>query len=214
MKRLAAIAAAIGAIIGLSYLPTAGASNPSSGVAVKTVAKAAAHELRAGERLRAPKLGRVVRRYQWERCGLRGKACKAIRGATHRYYMVRSADVGHVLRVREVLQGDTVALSAPTAEVGLPLPANTALPTISDGGQGGGSVGAPTGVVVGDVLTGTDGTWTNAVAFTYQWLDCNASGVSCAPIPGATSTAYTVQSSDVGDTIEFQVTAYNYQPAG
>lgn len=210
MKRLIVVACVAAVIAALAMIPVAGASSSSGGVRSTTVAKAAANELRAGQRLRAPKLGRHVKRYQWLRCGIKGKRCRVIQGATHRFYTVRTADVGHVLRVREVLQGNAVAVSAPTPLVGLPLPVNTAIPVITDGGQGGGNVGAPTSVVVGDVLTGTNGTWNFAIRFTYQWMDCNASGASCTAIASATSSTYTVQSSDVGDTIVFQVTGYNY----
>lgn len=216
LKRLAVVAVIAAALLGLYLLPTAGASSPAAGAAVatRTLAKAAANELRAGEKLIAPRLGWHVRRYQWLRCGVTGHACKAIARATRRTYIVRAADVGHTLRVREVLQGNTIAVSAATAQVGRPLPVNTAAPTITDGGQGGGNVGAPTTVVVGDVLTGSNGTWTNAIAFTYQWLDCDTAGQNCTPIAGATSQGYTVASTDVGHTIVFQVTGYNYQPGG
>ncbi|HUK33025.1 MAG TPA: hypothetical protein VLV86_03880 [Vicinamibacterales bacterium] len=212
MKRLIAAAAAAAVILGLAYLPIAGAStghNTSTAVKTKTIAKGAANELRVGQKLKAPKLGKVVKRYQWLRCGVKGKSCKAIKGATHRTYVIRSADVGHVLRVREALQGNTIATSQPTAVVGLPLPVNTAIPTIADGGPG--SISAP---LVGDTLTGSNGTWTNAISFTYQWDDCNASGTNCVAISGATTPTYTIQQSDVGSTIEFVVTAYNYQVGG
>lgn len=215
LKRALTLGAAVAVIVGLSYLPAASASRPhaaswSAGDAtgVRTTTQAVAKPgLRAGQKLTAPRFAKRVLRYQWLRCGVTGKACRAIRGATHRTYIVRSADVGHRLRVRAVLQGDTVATAAPTAVVGLPLPVNTAIPTITDGGQGGGTLAGP---VVGDILSGSNGTWTNAVRFTYQWEDCDAAGASCAAIAGATSQTYTIASSDVGHTIVFQVTAYNF----
>jgi hypothetical protein len=55
----------------------------------------------------------------------------------------------------------------------------------------------------------SNGTWTNnPTGFAYVWEDCNGSS-TCVPIAGATSSTYTPQSSDVGDTIVAQVTASN-----
>ncbi len=66
---------------------------------------------------------------------------------------------------------------------------------------------APT---VGQVLTTTNGTWTNApTSYTYQWQDCPRG--TCTDITGATSRSFTIQSSDVGDTIDVIVTASNAQ---
>lgn len=108
-----------------------------------------------------------------------------------------------------VLANSATVESAPTGVVASPpppTPVNVSLPVLSDGGQGGGTLSAP---IVGDVLTGSNGTWTGAVRYTYQWEDCNSSGLDCAAISGATTSTYTIQSTDVGDTIVFQVTAYN-----
>jgi hypothetical protein len=81
-------------------------------------------------------------------------------------------------------------------------PNNTAQPTIS---------GTPT---VGANLTGTAGTWENASSYTYQWVRCAASGSAadgsdCTVIGGATTTAYSPSSDDVGFRLRFRVTATN-----
>ena len=75
-------------------------------------------------------------------------------------------------------------------------PVNTALPTI-------------TGTATeGQILTGTDGTWTNTpTGFTRAWLKCDAAGANCVAIPGATASTYTVTATDVGATLRFSVTA-------
>lgn len=187
-----------------------GAASWSAGdttVHTQTLSVGRKDRLAVGTRLHV-RVAQRVRSVQWLRCNTRGRDCKRIRGATHATYVVRSGDLGHSLRARVVTwQGNTIVLTAPTPQVGRPLPVNTALPTIADGGQGGGSVSGP---IVGDVLTGTNGTWQHAVRFTYQWEDCDANGQNCVPISGATSSTYTLQDSDVGDTLVFQVTAYNF----
>jgi hypothetical protein len=69
-----------------------------------------------------------------------------------------------------------------------------------------GSAGSPT---VGEVLTTTNGTWTNnPTSYTYQWQHCS-SGPGCSNISGATASSYTIVSGDAGDTIVVIVTAYN-----
>jgi hypothetical protein len=65
---------------------------------------------------------------------------------------------------------------------------------------------------VGQALTvDTTGAFTGAnLAYSYQWQDCT--GVTCtnvASASGGTSSSYTLQSTDVGDTIEVVVTATN-----
>jgi RHS repeat-associated protein len=77
-------------------------------------------------------------------------------------------------------------------------PANTAAPSIS---------GTAT---VGSVLTATSGTWSNgALAYTYQWENCNSSGGECKFITGAVNPTYTVLPSSVGHALYVQVTAIN-----
>ena len=77
-------------------------------------------------------------------------------------------------------------------------PASAALPTVA-------GTAAP-----GQVLMGTDGTWTNEpTTFTRSWLRCDAAGANCTAIPGATTNSYTVQDGDAGSTIRFSVVAAN-----
>ena len=62
-----------------------------------------------------------------------------------------------------------------------------------------------------DTLSVTNGTWNNnPTSYTYVWEDCNTAGTVCAPISGAASSStYTLQSTDVGSTVEVIVTASN-----
>jgi hypothetical protein len=77
-------------------------------------------------------------------------------------------------------------------------PANTALPTISGT------------AAVGQVLTGSDGRWTNApTSFAYQWLRCNGGGNSCVSVANGTQKTYTLVGADAGHTMRVRVTATN-----
>jgi hypothetical protein len=83
--------------------------------------------------------------------------------------------------------------SVPTA------PANTSPPTIAGTAQ------------EGQGLTAGPGTWsgTQPINYAYQWLRCDSGGGNCNAIGGATSTSYTLTSTDVGSTIELTLTASN-----
>jgi hypothetical protein len=73
-------------------------------------------------------------------------------------------------------------------------PVNTVAPVISGG------------LSVGDVLTTTNGTWTGSpTSFTYVWYS-ESTGL---PIPGATSSTYTLVEADADTEIASQVTAIN-----
>jgi hypothetical protein len=82
-------------------------------------------------------------------------------------------------------------------------PTNTTRPSISGTAQ------------EGNTLTANPGTWTGdaPIVYTYQWRRCNASGGSCVNIPSADERTYTVQPTDVGDTLRVNVTARNSQGA-
>ena len=79
------------------------------------------------------------------------------------------------------------------------VPTNTVLPVVS------GSTNQ------GQILATTNGSWSGSPTptYTYQWQDCNISGLSCSNISGATASTYTLQSTDVGHTIDAVVTATN-----
>lgn len=173
------------------------------GVTTHAVGKPGLH---VGTLLKAPTKGphgqRIIR-YQWELCDAAGLGCRKISGATHRTYRVRWWEVHHTIRIRVdvVTSGNgsaSITTGASPVIVG-PLPVNTVLPTISGVAQ------------VGQLLTGTQGTWTGAVHYTYQWNDCAPPAfTTCTPITGATGLTYTIQQTDLGDEINFTVTAYNY----
>ena len=75
-------------------------------------------------------------------------------------------------------------------------PVNTGLPTVSGN------------ATQGSTLSASPGTWSNEpTGFGYQWRDCTIGG--CTSIPSATSASYTLQSSDVLDSVDVVVTASN-----
>ena len=185
--------------------------------------------VRVGTLLSAPIRGpkdQKIKHYQWERCNANGAHCVKIKGATHRTYRVTYKDLGYRIRAALVVAGTqggvTIVTTATPVIVG-PLPVNTAAPTISGVAQ------------VGNVLTGSLGTWNPAaVSYGYQWFDCpggDAGGtptittvgsvstlVGCAAISGALGTftstggtpTYTIQISDEQQSLALLIIAYNY----
>ncbi len=65
--------------------------------------------------------------------------------------------------------------------------------------------------VVGSTLTGVFGKWSyqSTPTYTFQWVRCTASAVSCTNIQSATASGYVVKPADVGHTIRLVVTAHN-----
>lgn len=213
-------------VVGASLIPlslTIGGSAVAStahnaskgGTSVKTVAYN--DPFRPGLRLSALKTwkGKRVNHYQWARCNAKGKACANIRHATKRSYVITKRDIGHTLVVRMTVQS-VIVQSNPTAVIvaaATPPPVNQTVPVITDNNNN-----PSVKVQVGDVLTGTMGTWTGATSYSWVWQDCDASGNNCVTSttgssgtsndPSATGT-YNVTSADLGHTIRFVVTASN-----
>jgi large repetitive protein len=144
--------------------------------------------------------------YRWEDCDSSGGSCASISGATSSSYTLQAGDVGTTIRsvvTATNAGGATSASSAATGVVTAPPapPSNTALPVIS---------GSAT---QGQTLSTSNGSWTGSpTSYGYQWQDCSGGG--CANISGATGSSYTLQSSDVGDTIDVVVKATNAGGSG
>lgn len=140
--------------------------------------------------------------YQWQACDPSSADCLDIPGATADSYQVSTSDVGLSLRVvvgAANAGGVGYSISALTAPVSSSLAGtllNTEPPTVS--GE----------TVNGQTMTTTTGAWSaTPIAYLYQWDDCDASGVSCTPVTGATSATYTLTPADVGHTMRVVVAA-------
>ena len=78
------------------------------------------------------------------------------------------------------------------------VPLNTTQPTVS-------GVAQP-----GQTLTAAKGTWTgDELTFAYQWERCDAAGMGCAAVPGATGTTYSTATGDLASTLRVRVTGRN-----
>jgi hypothetical protein len=140
--------------------------------------------------------------YQWQRCSSSGSSCQAIPGATLESEPLDSTDVGATIRVAVTAgnsAGSATAYSAATSSVVALPPDNSEAPLISGVAR------------EGQVLTGAPGSWQGTIplSFSFKWRRCATSGASCADIPDATSTSYTLTPADDGSTISLAVTASN-----
>jgi hypothetical protein len=93
-------------------------------------------------------------------------------------------------------------------------------PSVGGAGTGNGkgqkpptSMAPPTisgSAVAGQTLSASTGSWSGGVSsYAYQWLRCDLSGNSCAPLSGAVNASYVLASADVGCTLRVSVTASN-----
>jgi hypothetical protein len=155
--------------------------------------------------------------FQWLRCSSLGRQCGAIAGAAQQSYAVRTADLGHALRVRVLARnggGAAAALSDRTRVVTSP-PASSAPPRV---------VGQPVisgRALEGSTLTSSNGSWagTAPLVYQYRWLRCDqggggVNGVTCATIPGETRATYVLAAADVGHRIRSRVIATNRYGTG
>ncbi len=141
--------------------------------------------------------------YAWEDCNSSGASCTDISNATAGTYTLASSDVGDTIRsvvTASNAGGSNSASSAQTSAVTSATsaaPTNTVVPAITGTAQ------------QGQTLAASNGSWSGGpTSYAYHWQDCTSS-TSCTNITGATSSTYTLQSSDVGNTIDVAVTAAN-----
>lgn len=138
--------------------------------------------------------------YQWQRC--QGGSCQNIEGATAQAYVAEFADVGYTLRAQITASNSasstTVYSPETAAVVETPDPPRpTTLPEISGS------------AAIGQTLSASEGSWSGRtpISFAYQWQRCDNS--SCANIPLATTSSYTVSGDDARYRLRVEVTASN-----
>ena len=90
----------------------------------------------------------------------------------------------------------------PACDIGafelVPVPVNSAAPSISGTAQ------------EGETLTAAPGAWAyRPSSFAYQWERCDAAGTACISIAGATSAIYRAGAGDIGHALVVAVTATN-----
>ena len=155
-----------------------------------------------------------VTTYQWIACGTPGvdSTCSNVGAATAtaNTYLVQPSDVGKFVTAKVTVVNRAGDLATARAAFG-----GSAVMT--------NPLGATLGPVVtgayidGGVLTTTDGTWSppDGLVFFHTWLRCapNADGSAplasstCAWIPGATASSYTLTAADVGQYVVSRVEA-------
>jgi uncharacterized membrane protein YgcG len=148
-----------------------------------------------------------TRTLQWFKCDAALANCTSRTGqsqAASLAYTAKPADVNGRLVVQQVSTG-----SLPPNEQDLD---NTATGVVAAIPPGASPVIAGT-ARVGAHLTGSEGflSGTSPSVIGRQWLRCASTGGSCAPIGGATGSAYDLTSDDAGKTIRFRVTVQGPQ---
>jgi hypothetical protein len=125
--------------------------------------------------------------YQWQRNGV------TIAGATTSTYVLVTADGGTMVTCLVTATNAAGSTQYPSNQIAVQgAPSNTALPVASGTGT------------VGQVLSVTNGTWTNSpTGYTYQWLRAGAN------IAAATAATYTLVAADSTNNVSCRVTATN-----
>jgi hypothetical protein len=132
--------------------------------------------------------------YVWERCA--SSTCVAINGATASTYIPVLADEGDTLELVVTASnayGHTSVTTAATDTVATNPPTASMTPTITGS------------AIEGDTLTVNGGTWgPTGVSVTVVWKACSSG--TCTAISGATGVTFKPTATQVGDTIEVQLT--------
>jgi Bacterial Ig-like domain (group 3) len=143
--------------------------------------------------------------YSWLACN--GSACTPIPNVSSSTFQVTAAQLGDQIEAMVTALGaggTRYAYTNRTATVTAAVTAQS-IPIESSAPKVSGTA------AVGDVLTTTNGTWSNSPSsFAYQWEHCSLIATGCVPISGATSQTFTLTSAELGTTVEVQVTAINY----
>jgi hypothetical protein len=184
----------------------AGATSSAGPVATSgpsVIGAAAAGKLLTGLSGTWAGLSSIAYRFQWYRCNGAGAKCLSVHGATSPSYSLGDRDVGQTVGLAVLAKDSSGTATAYSSLIGpiasrRPLLEATAQPVVA---------GAP---VPGKTVQVTTGTWSPVPTnLTYRWERCNENGRTCAAIPTATGTSYTVTSADVGHALLAVVRAAN-----
>jgi len=136
--------------------------------------------------------------YRWQMCSNSGTGCADIPDATAATYEIPTGSAGQTFRVVVRASNASGANEATSliSTVVRPALESTAPPQLTGTAK------------VGQTLTASNGTWTGATGatFTYQWERKGALG-GWDPIPSASSSSYTLTSTDEGLLVRVKVTA-------
>jgi O-glycosyl hydrolase len=138
----------------------------------------------------------------WLQCNSLGASCLPISGAEGETYKPTSLDLGHTIRVEEIVTNSggssEPATSEPTAAVTAAVPVNITAPSVAGTAE------------KGQTLVEVHGTWTNEpTSYQYQWLRCSEEGTECKALGGFVDPTYPLTAADVGHTLEVQEVAVN-----
>ena len=144
--------------------------------------------------------------YQWWRCDA---ACVAIAGATSSSYAILAGDRYGQLEVSVIAtdaSGSTSATSVPTGPVA---DANGYVSAPAGPVLLGGSVPSLSGAAKqGATLVAAPGEWSNGpLGYAYAWQRCDAAGLGCKSIAGATAPRYRLRVADDYGRVRVVVTA-------
>lgn len=139
---------------------------------------------------------------QWQECDASGGSCVDIAGAGAGTYTLRAGQKYKTIRVGvQGLSGIEISdpvYSATTGQV--------------EGEPIGGAASITGTATVGQTLTASSSGWTAAPAVnttTYQWQRCDADGMNCVSIAGATGGTYSLVPADYTNTVRVVATVSN-----
>ncbi|HUJ91765.1 MAG TPA: hypothetical protein VLW05_03630, partial [Gaiellaceae bacterium] len=145
--------------------------------------------------------------YDWRRCNPPGdpSSCVSIPGATTATYIPVVADIGLTLRVWITGSNPAGSQTNYTNHTYPIIDKPHFAPAVSDTPL---IVGT---LEVGGILTASIGTFTgdSPITTSQQWQRCDATGLDCKSIKGATKQVYHPVTADVGSTLRLVVTATN-----
>src|SRR6185437_13922014 len=137
--------------------------------------------------------------YQWQRSTDGGTTWSNISAATTSSYTVAAGDLGAQIRAAVTANNSYGSATVQTA----PVTVGSGAPVVSTGPTVSGHANQ------GQILSATT-TWNPAGAsYSYQWQTSTDNGTTWTNLAGATTSTYTLTSSDLGNLVRVSVTAVN-----